>query len=416
MTAWQFKGFTMKRTFIFTILFFSSLFLFGQENVQFPSLEPIFQFEKEELSGEDCIVCGLEFSLCPTSSETHSAILSQFKELESEVTSQEFLDLDEEVRGERILTLMYEKVLKQYSFNQTYIDIMFQKGIYNCVSSSVFYAALAKSAGLNVKGNETPEHAFCTVYLSDGRKIDVETTNPNGFNPGTKKNVTTSTNSTRYYTVPKKSYSNRKEISIFRLVSLVGKNATALLDEKNDYNRSVPEAATQIDFLRNASADEKASARKSFDIATTNYAVHLDRQKKSDLALDWLDAVEARWGRYETAAAQKLYDDIAYNVAVYLPKQGKSERTKPLHKQKKYLESAALLDEGLKFMPNSKNLQTMKNQSLNNYAVGVHNQFVNYYNKKDYENAERGVREGLEIVPNNANLNRDLARLQNIKK
>lgn len=462
----------------------------SQEAESFPPLEPLFLYEAEGLSGEDIIRAGLEFSLCPQDSEAGRAALAQFASLEEEMESQDFRSLPEEERGEKVLSLMYARVLKQYSLNQTYIDVMFQKGTYNCVSSSILYAALAKSAGLVIHGVETPNHAFCTLYLGDGRKIDVETTNPNGFNPGTKKQVSSTEKSTRYYVVPKKYYSNRAEVGERKFISLVGKNVMAYLDERRDYGRAVPLGAARIVFVGGSPETDARDVRRSFDIAVLNYAVMLDRQKKSALALDWLDAVESRWGRAEIADnIQKTYDSAANNCAVNLTRAGKarqaqeqfelreekispkmrgeirsmiflaivdeetksrspedaisyiqglkgadeaqgkavakrlfeleeyywSQRARPLSDAGRYLEAAAVMDEGLQSLPTSRNLQTIKNQNLNNYAVTVHNQFVDFYNAKDYENAERVAREGLAILPKNATLQRDLKLAQSRK-
>ena len=89
---------------------------------------------------------------------------------------------------------MYEKVIVAYKERQTRLNVMFADGSYNCVSSSLLYLALAKACGLDVRGQVTPNHAFCTLYVTDGSgggktKIDVETTNPYGFNPGVRRNV-----------------------------------------------------------------------------------------------------------------------------------------------------------------------------------------------------------------------------------
>ena len=462
----------------------------AQEKTDFPPLEPLFVYENEgELSGEDIIRAALEFSLCKQDSEEGKTVLNQFSLLENEVTSENFLSLPEEQRAEKILTLMYEKLLKKYSFNQTYIDLMFQRGTYNCVSSSVLYYALAKSAGITVHGNETPNHAFCTVYLSDGRKIDVETTNPNGFNPGTKKNLGSSGNSQKYYVVPKKSYTNRKEVGERKFISLIGKNVTALFDEKKDYKTTVPLSAARIVFVGQTSESDEKSVRESFEIAATNYAVSLDRQKKSDLALDWMDAVENRWGNFWNPKYRKLYDDIAYNMAVNLTNKNMAERaqeifdskkekiseknritiqttifyayinekthkmspdeaisfihemkndenakdksvaaklfsleeyywsekSKPLAKAKKHLEAAAVMEEGLKYLPNSKNLKNIRIQHLNNYIVEVHNKFVDFYNKKDYENAEKIIKDAIAILPESGTLKQDLKMVQGKK-
>ena len=489
----------MKNCF-FLFFLFTSFSLRAQTTAEnsFPPLEPLFKIsQKDSLSPEDIIRTSLEFSLCPENSEEGREILNQFKILEEKTTSQEFLSLSEEARGEKILSFMYENVLRQYSLNQTYINTMFKKGTYNCVSASILYYALAKSAGLKVVGNETPDHAFCSIYLSDSgnKKIDVETTNPNGFNPGTKKNLPSTGNSKRYYLVPKKFYNNRKEISEWKFVTLVGKNVTAYLDEKRDYNHSVPVSATRLDFINNSpqsvGEDERKSVRQDFDTAITNYAVSLDRQKKSDSALDWLDLVENRWGKAENQnLIQKTYDNFLYNSVVNSIRAEKSEearqkfnsrsekissrrkeeikniifiasidektknmraeeaidflhsqkdleeagskearkklfdleeyywaeRAKPLSKAGNFLEAAKIIDEGLKNLPSSKNLQTIKNQNLNNYAVGVHNQFVDSFNKKDFEHAEKILNDGLQNLPRNGILQKDSKTLQNRKK
>lgn len=473
---------------LFAISFFSAISVFSQKNapVHFPSLEPLFVCDSNSgLSGTEIIKIALEFSLCDPKNDEGQKILSQYKNLEDEILSESFVNLDEETRAEKILALIYEKVLKQYSLKQTYISTMFQKGTYNCVSSSILYFALAKSCGLNVRGNETPSHAFCTVYLSDGRKIDVETTNPHGFNPGTKKSE--SVDSKRYYVVPKKNYSNRKEVTERKFISLIGKNVVAEYDEKKNFAVSVPLSAARLEFVKveEVPESEKKDVRIDFDTAVSNFAVDLDKSKKSDLALDWLDEAENRWGKAEFSYVQKLYDDVSYNCAVNFIKSNQaekakeifeskkqkitekkrveiqnlifysivdekaknfppdeaisliqearkspeasdkntakkletleeyywSEKIKPLTKAQQYLEAASILDDGIKSLPQSRNLQTMKNQCLNNYAVGIHNNFVDFYNKKDYENAEKVLREGLEIVPKNATLQRDLRRL-----
>lgn len=482
------------RHYLFFILgLFLSFSLFAQSREVFPSLEPLFSYDAgAELSGEDFIRAGLEFSLCPAESDAGKAVLAQYKILENEVKSENFLTLSESERGEKILSLMYEKVLSQYSLNQTYIDIMFQKGTYNCVSSSILYFALAKAADLRIHGVETPDHAFCTLYLSDGQKIDVETTNPYGFNPGKKRDVSTSQNSKRYLVVPKKYYSNRHEISGRKFISLIGKNVTAMSDEKRNYERAIPVAAARIAFLaaENLPADDKKAVRTDFDTVTTNYAVQLDRQKKSDLALDWLDSVENRWGKTENPVVQKLYDSISYNCAANLSNANQAERAreifeskktkisekqrveiqnmifysllnektktlsaeeailqiqearkepeakdkniarkidaleeyywsekaKPLSRQGKYLEAAEIISDGLKSLPNSRNLQTIRNQNLNNYAVGIHNQFVTHFNAKRFDEAEKILKEGLEILPKNGNLLNDLKILQRQKR
>ncbi len=304
----------MKRNLLFLLLFTVTVLLFAQTD--FPSLEPLFIYEKEgePLSGEDLIRAGLEFSLCPAESENGRQVLSQYKALEDAVLSPEIADLPLMERGEKILTLMYEKLLRQYSSNQTRVDVMFLTGSYNCVSSSLLYFALAREAGLQVAGQETPEHAFCTVYI-DGKKIDVETTNPGGFNPGVKKIVEQTEKSTRYFVVPKKYYAGRKEVGERKFVSLVGRNMVSMMNDRSDYAHGIPLSCARMVFVGDAVARDAAAVREDFDTLAGNYAIDLDqRQKESEKALDWLDSVYARWGA--SAELQKKYNTIAYNCAV----------------------------------------------------------------------------------------------------
>ena len=410
--------------------------------------------------------------------------MATYRELEKIVRSAEYKNLTPAECGEKILTLMYDRVLKQYVSNQTKMDTLFADGTYNCVSASVLYFALAKEAGLKVVGQETPNHAFCTVYI-DGKKIDVETTNPGGFNPGTKKVVEQTANSTRYFLVPKKYYSGRREVGERKFVSLVGRNMVATMNEQNDYAHGVPLSAARIQFTANTGVKDTNDVRADFDTIAGNYAVVLDQQQgQSAKALDWLDAVYARWG--QSAALQKTYDTIAYNCAVnflrvkdyasarqafaahknnmgaknaatietmifttfvddslkpmnaeqaiaFLHEQRNDplakEKTvarrldeheeyywyqtlKPLFDKGDYLQAAAIATEGLTNVPNSRNLTTVKNQCMQNYAIDVHNEFADLANMGRYDEALAVVQAGLEITPASTLLKNDLKKVQ----
>ena len=454
--------------------------------VAFPSLEPIFTYtpQRAVLTGEDVIRAGLEFSLCPQDSAQGTQVLKKYRELEDIVTSAAYQALTVSERGEKILALMYERVLNQYVSNQTKIDTLFAEGTYNCVSASVLYFALARAAGLNVAGQETPNHAFCTIY-DNGKKIDVETTNPGGFNPGTKKVVEQTANSTRYFLVPKKYYSGRREVGERKFVSLVGRNLVAAMNDKNDYEQGVPLSCARIVFTNGTAAKDTADVRADFDTIAGNFAVVLDQQRsQSARALDWLDAVYARWG--QSAALQKTYDTIAYNCAVnylkgkdyasareqfethkvhitaknaaqidvmivtayiddtvqplsadeaiaFLHAQRETpiakdrtvsarlneheeyywyQKLKPLFDGGDYLAAAALADQGLTFVPSSRNLKTVRNQCYQNYAIDVHNEFADLANMGRYDEALHVVQKGLQVNPTNTTLKNDLKKIE----
>ena len=113
---------------------------------------------------------------------------------------------DQAVLAERALTFLHKNLFTSYSVLQTRVDTALETGVFNCVSSAVLYMILARSVGLSVGGVRTTDHAFCSV-LVNGQQLDVETTNPYGFNPGAKKEFTDSFGKLTGYTyVPPGNY------------------------------------------------------------------------------------------------------------------------------------------------------------------------------------------------------------------
>ena len=402
--------------------------MFAQED--FPSLEPAFVFDAAErtLSGEDVIRAGLEFSLCPQDSPQGTRVLAAYRELEAAVRADSFLSLAEADRAESILTLMYERVLTQYVADQTNIATMFAAGTYNCVSSSVLYFALAKAAGLAVAGQETPDHAFCTVTV-DGKRIDVETTNPGGFNPGVRKVVEQTADTTRYFVVPKKYYANRREVGERKFVSLVGRNLVAAMNEKNDYARGVPLSAARLAFTQQAGEADAKTVRADFDTVAGNYAVVLDQHRsQSERALEWLDAVYARWGA--SSELQNIYDTVSYNCAVNYLNAGdvaQAQRAFAAHKAAmseknatavdtmifgRYIEDSARslsADDAIAFLRAQRNAPAAKDRAVaarldELEAHSWYQKLKPLFDQGDYLAAAALADEGLKSVPGNRNL------------
>src|SRR5574344_2315580 len=122
---------------------------------------------------------------------------------------------------EHVLHFMYDAVLSSYSENQTRLDEALDTGVYNCVSSAVFFMYMMKKEGIAVTAVETPLHAFCTVN-ADGASSDVETTNPWGFRPGTMKPVPSDSLSRKnFVTVPAKKYASRHNIDDRRIIAVI---------------------------------------------------------------------------------------------------------------------------------------------------------------------------------------------------
>lgn len=77
----------------------------------------------------------------------------------------------------------------------------------------------------------------------------------------------------------------------------------------------------------------------------------------------------------------------------------------------KFLEAASLADLALKDLPSSSKLKNIKQTSLNNYDVTVHNKFADLANKKNFSEAKRVLEEGLNNHPESSTLKNDMNRL-----
>ncbi len=88
----------------------------------------------------------------------------------------------EREKAESILNFMHRHVLLGgYQLENTTINNLLEMGRYNCVTATILYCCLAEKAGLNVTAVELPGHAMCWVYLSNGERIEIETTCRNWF-------------------------------------------------------------------------------------------------------------------------------------------------------------------------------------------------------------------------------------------
>ena len=333
-----------------SVTFFANLFAQNEH----PSMEPAFSLfgvlgVKSEAgntnyTADEVFEMSLLFSECERGSEAWNRCWKQFEEIKKEVASDEIMSLDEEERGRAILKLLYRDYLAAYSLTQTKVNVAMDKGFYNCVSSAVLYMAAAKAAGLDVRGQRTTQHAFCSIYVpaADGKpgqlkKIDVETTNPYGFNPGSKEAVENEDKIQGYYVVPKKFYTNRQEVSDRIFTGLIAGNICADCIENNDYNKAVPVGAARYLLVCNEQSKAATQARHDFDVLAGNYintnpgsaAIFNER-------LDWFTSFIDRWGM--TDFLQQNMDNAMYNLLVLCTQEKNlSLAAASFEKNKKYL-------------------------------------------------------------------------------
>ncbi len=306
-----------KKAQFLVITIFISLSLFGQDKYfHSPSLEPVYEFPFNtafELTPKEIIQIALEFSLCPSDSRAYERCFDSYSKLEAKVTSDDFMAMSETARAEQILVLMYQDMLFQYIEEQTRMDFLILDGLYNCVSSSVLYMALARASGLKVYGNKTPSHAFCTVY-ADSSYYDVECTNPMGFNPGSRKLI--NDDAGRYYVVNPSKYTGRQKVSDRMMISFICKNMVSLYNDVGDLETAVPLAVTRLVFLADSPENEYADARNDFDKICGNLSAILQHDSAYIDSLLWLDKVYRRWG--SSHIFQDNYDMALHNAVLYM--------------------------------------------------------------------------------------------------
>lgn len=312
-----------KRSLYAFIFFLIFIFQGKTYSAEHPVFEPLFlqddilenpEVTQDTLTADEVFKLSLLFSECELTSEEGVFCLSTFEQIKQKVCDSSFMEMSLEDRGRAVLKLLYQNYLKTYDFNQTKTSVALQTGVYNCVSSALLYMAAAKAAGLDVRGQKTSEHAFCTVYTP--KKIDVETTNPYGFNPGSKETIENEDKIQGYYIVPKKYYSNRQEVSDKVFAGLIGGNLCAAYIEQNDYEKALPLGAARYELIRQEQSKAATQVRKDFDILASNYInVEVENAAVFSDMLDWYVSFIDRWGM--TDYLQKNMDNALYNLMVY---------------------------------------------------------------------------------------------------
>lgn len=291
-----------------------------------PDFEPAFSLSEvfaegqapASYSADEVFKMGLLFSECQPGSESWKLCLGEFEKIKRAVKSAEMQDLTEAERGREILKYLYRDYLKSYSLNQTKLDTALESGSYNCVSSAVLYLAAAKAAGLEVYGQRTSQHAFCSIYVPGKKagqttKIDVETTNPYGFNPGSKEEIENANKIKQYYVVPKKYYANRQQVSDGVFTGLIAGNLCSDYIKTGEYFKALPLGAARYNAVRTETTGGSVLVRNEFDILPCNYInIRPDSAGEYASMLRWFTRFIDRWGK--TDFIQKNMDACFNNL------------------------------------------------------------------------------------------------------
>lgn len=405
--------------------------------------------------------------------EAEAQVLSRrMSELSKDLLAEIRPGAGEAEKAEAVLRFLHGRLLSRYSQYQTRVDAALDTGEYNCVSSAILFAYFAKEAGLAVEGVETPEHAFCTVAV-DGRKIDVETTTPYGFDPGSRKALPDTASGQRQYAViPQTRYHGRKAIDDRRFVSLVYLNRIAALERLGGYGEAVG-LAVDAWRLQGGSMPLRELAGHFL-----NYSIDLSRSGRGTEALDFIRSAASAYGDcqdYRDFAAATVgnmvndlmrgnaYGEAASLVSAYRADVGPdayaemsrgialaslyraadssplgetlaqisgsrdslaqadyerlltyaySKEAERLARAGKWLEAASVIDGGLTSLPRQPELLGQRATLRANYAIEVHNSAVSAYRAGDTPRARALLAEGLKLVPESALLGEDLGRMR----
>lgn len=202
-------------------------------------------------------------------------------------------------RGGYILAFMHKNFLRSYSERQTRIDELLRGGRYNCVSSAVLYMILAVSSGLEAGGVMTRDHAFATINAG-GETVDVETTNPYGFEPGNRKEFHDGFGrATGFAYVPAKNYRDRTAVNPPELISLILSNRVADLEQRGLFAEAVPLGINRAALLSKNVRREPGvffeDPRRDMMTRLYNYGAFLIRGGKDDEAVAWADRAGSRF-------------------------------------------------------------------------------------------------------------------------
>lgn len=380
--------------------------------------------------------------------------------------------IDKNLIAEYTLQFLYKNIFTRYSFNQTKVDVALNSGIYNCVSATVIFMYCMKVLGIEVIAVETPNHTFCTVTI-DNQKIDVETTNPYGFNPGVKQKLSSDPNQKNYMVVPAKNYYGRKSIDDRRILSIIYNNRIASLQRQKNHHQTIPLSLDAMKLQNNSEESVKtfqtcvANTASNFiqknknedaitlvlnatslygncalfsdciETAVNNKISLLQRNKHYDEAFQFLETYknhlkEKTYSSYFSMLVKNnlnnmimsdtftnSYKAIKDNETVLSASDFKkflslsySYEAVRIEKSSGFIHAWQFLEDALLELPNDSTLLKQINVYKYNYTAFVHNEAAHLMNQGAMDEAKKVILEGLKSVPDSSILLTDLRRIE----
>jgi hypothetical protein len=408
-------------------IFIQSLASQARSGLQpYPELAPLPFSEqlstmREPLPVETIVDAALEFSGASDRSAAAAkdklvVLLRRFRDEVANLTGQAEL-------AEKALSFLHKNLFSGYSVLQTRVDIALDTGVYNCVSSAVLYLIVARSVGLSVSGVRTSDHALCSV-LVNGQQVDVETTNPDGFNPGAKKEFTDSFGKvTGFRYVPPGNYGDRRTIGEKELLSLILYNRVSEYGDSRFFRDALQPAVSAYALMGTE------EMRKVMGTAFSNYVTSLGIRQDFQQAVQFMDVVKASFGGIVDLGQPRrdmyhnwvvsLLDESAIQDADALLAQPATKaalddadwtnlsvvvvqrRAQDEADMGGLLSAAAIVTEAMTRLGRIPPL-------LQTYEAYMHNAFAQQYNARKLANAKSVVDQGLAAYPDSRMLQQDL--------
>ena len=331
------------------------------------------------------------------SGDTGAANLERIKTIAQTIKNSPNLPNNNKDIAEFVLNYMHKNILRSYSLYQTRIDTLLSTGRYNCVSSSFLYSILCESLGIKTFGVVTRDHAFVIIPAGE-TEIDVETTTAYGFDPGNRREFHDQFGKVTGFTyVPAGNYRDRETISPLQLISLILNNRIAEMERQRRWADAVPIAVDRAALLLGdlSGASEKkfnfifTDPRKDLHDRLFNYAASLLRSNREEDCLRW------------AMTASPLYpDEERWQESIMAAVNNRITR---FFRERK-INDAEIFLENNKLHLTQVNYAQLNSIIKNNKAVDYHNRFAAAWNRRNYDEAERILNEGLAEFPESRQL------------
>ncbi|OHD22356.1 MAG: hypothetical protein A2Y38_15785 [Spirochaetes bacterium GWB1_59_5] len=315
-------------------------------------------------------------------------------------------------RGARVLELVYG-ILKRYELLESRIDSGLLEGRYNCVGSASLYAILARAAGLAVRGVILDDHAYCYLII-DGRRIDVETTDPQGYDNAMEGRKTAPS----------------RDASASGVMALVLRNRATLEERSGRWGNALGLAVDAYAYDPGELTLETLSGRVNNSVGA------LLRSGRYDDSLALADLAIARYGQSpaflelqntarlavltdrlrksvpsealamaEEALASGVADEPWVESAFIWAYTGLAEERR---RAGDHLGAWEIASTAVSRFSDSRDLASLERTARANWIKAVHNRFAALYNAGDYEEALASLRAARELAPDERILIEDL--------